>query len=142
MHPQRTLIEAAYQVVEAIETPQEFRTTRMENGGRSYSFENGGSVSISVDDNDHHTVSIDHDHPSSISAALVHHIKNTPGGPTSISVENPDHNSLLSGSLRSTDLEYTKNKSKSGTVTYNIVPKGGTSLVPPVVTPKRPSYYA
>ena len=92
MHPERNVIQDAYNILESVfEGPQEFRVKKLENGGRRYDFEGGGSVNISVDDDDRHTVTIDHDNRTSIAAALDHHISKTPGGPSVISVQNKSH---------------------------------------------------
>lgn len=108
MHPQRNLIEAAKAIytTEAIEQPEPFRVKKTGNGGRDYNFENGGDVSISVNDDDHHVVNINHDNMSSVGAAIAHHISKTPGGPTSISTPDKKHRGAIRGALDASMYKY------------------------------------
>ena len=101
-------IKAPFSLREEIENPQNFRVKRIDNG-RSYQFENGGSVNITEHDNDHHVIDVNHDHPSSIRAAIEAHLSK--GAPTSIEI-NPEHGQLLKKALASTGKDYYYDKKK------------------------------
>ena len=108
MHPQRNLIQIAEAIytTEAIKQPEPFRVKKTVNGGRNYNFENGGDVSISVNDDDHHVVNINHDNMSSVGAAIAHHLSKTPGGPTSISTPDTKHRGAIRGALDASMYKY------------------------------------
>lgn len=125
MHPQRNLIEAskAIYTTEAIKQPEPFRVKKTGNGGRDYNFENGGNVSISVNDDDHHVVNINHDNMSSVRAAIDHHMSKTPGGPTSISTPDINHRPVIKNALNASGHKWTGREGH-----YNIVgPRGRES---------------
>ena len=102
------IVNRPLSIEEQIESSQDFRVKKIENG-KSYQFENGGFVNVTEHDDDHHVIDVNHDHQSSIRSVIDTHLSK--GTPTSIQI-NPEHRELLKNALMSTGKYYNYNNNR------------------------------